>query len=211
MQPWIWQTTHRLIGLTGGIASGKSTVSRLLRNHGAIVIDADQVARSVVEPRSEGLRVLVDRWGSSILTPAGALDRTRMGELIFNDPQERKALEAIMHPLIAQESERRIKQAITMRAPLVIYDAALLFEVGRAEQFRPVVVVACNRDTQISRIMHRDQCSQSTAESRIKAQMSVEEKINQADYVIENNGTMDDLRSAVHTLWSWLGGPVKIG
>lgn len=197
-----------IIGLTGGIACGKSTVAKMLVARGARVIDADAVAREVVAPGTEGLRAITDRFGAEVLDDDGALDRAALGRRVFGDASARAALEGILHPLIAVESARQIQQAVAEGAPLVVYDAALLIESGRADMFRPLVVVSVRPQTQIDRIMRRDGLDEASAQARLDAQMPVAEKAALADHVIDNEGDLDATEAQVEALWRTLtGGP----
>jgi dephospho-CoA kinase len=199
-----------LIGLTGGIASGKSTVSQLLQERKARVIDADHIARTVVLPESKGLSQLVNIWGDQILTPTGDLNRPALGTLIFNDPQARTQLNQILHPLIAQESAFQIQTAFKdahaypQTIPLIVYDAALLIESGRADQFRPLVVVSAPIDIQIQRIQDRDSLSYDQAKTRVDAQYPLNQKREVADFIIENHQDLNYLHQEVERLWTWL-------
>jgi len=194
-----------LIGLTGGIACGKTTVARMLTAKGAMVIDADQVARDVVCAGSEGHRAVKAAFGSEIIAADGQLDRARLGAIVFGDPKARQRLEAITHPLIAKLSMERLGAALSSGAPLVVYDAALLVESGRADQFRPLVVVKTTRALQIERLMSRDGLDSNAAHARLASQMDIEAKAALADHVIDNTGTLDDTQSQVDHLWQSLG------
>ena len=197
-----------IIGLTGGIACGKSTVAKMLVARGARVIDADAVAREVVAPGTEGLQAITDRFGAEVLDDDGALDRAALGRRVFGDASARAALEGILHPLIAVESARQIQQAVAEGAPLVVYDAALLIESGRADMFRPLVVVSVRPQTQIDRIMRRDGLDEAGAQARLDAQMPVAGKAALADHVIDNEGDLDATEAQVEALWRTLtGGP----
>ena len=193
-----------LVGLTGGIACGKTTVARLMTQKGALVVDADQVARDVVQPGSAGLLSVEKAFGHWVLTVDGFLDRPALSEHIFSHPQDRQVLEGILHPLIAEESQAQITNALQSNAPLVVYDAALLFESGRAEAFRPIIVVSTSVDIQIQRLMERDELTRNDAHKRIDAQMPVREKAQQADFVIHNDGSLSALQDAVNDLWKTL-------
>ena len=201
-------TPPPLIGLTGGIASGKSTVSSLLKERKARIIDADQIARKVVQPGSKGLSQLVERWGESILTSSGELNRPTLGALIFNDPNMRTQLNQILHPLIAQESAFQIQKAFqdaqNQELPLIVYDAALLIESGRADQFRPLIVVSTPKSVQVQRIQDRDSLSLTEAQSRIDAQYPLDKKRAIADFIIENDSDLEHLHREVERLWMWL-------
>ncbi len=199
-------STPTLIGLTGGIACGKSFVSRLLTERGAIVVDADQVARDVVAPGSPGLAEVVEAFGEAILTDDGALDRATLGQRVFGDDEARKRLEGILHPAIARESMRQLADAAAQKPPLVVYDAALLIEAGRSDLFRPLVVVSAPRETQKQRLMARDGLDAAAAEARLAAQMPVAEKAKRADHVIDNGGSRAQTAAQVDALWAALTG-----
>lgn len=190
-----------IAGLTGGIACGKSTVSRLLAQRGAALVDADEVAREVVAPGSDGLAELVAAFGPDILRADGTLDRERLGARVFSDPAARARLNEITHPRIAVLSLLRLQQARDTGAPVVVYDAALLFETGRAEAFRPLVVVTAPREVQSARLMARDGLSAEQALARIDSQMPVAEKARRADHVIDNGGTLAQTEAQVEALW----------
>ena len=193
-----------LIGLTGGIACGKSAVSSRLAERGALIVDADHIARNVLTPHSEGLRQVVERWGTQILDEGGHLDRAQLGAIVFAHPEERLALENITHPLIAQESQKQLIIALAQKPPLVVYDAALLIEAGRAEDFRPLVVVTTTPTLQRQRITDRDGLSQTEAQGRIDAQLPLLEKEALADHLIRNEGDWAQLDAQVEALWQTL-------
>lgn len=190
----------KLIGLTGGIASGKSAVSGILRRLGAQVIDADALAREVVEPHQPAWDEIVGTFGNKVLQPDQTLDRKKLRKLVFDDPKARKQLEAITHPRIRGLAQDEIAQCAATGAPLVVYEAPLLFETGIHLWLRPVILVACDRATQRRRLHERDNLTETEIEQHLGAQMSLEEKRKLADYVIDNNGTLEDLESAVKTL-----------
>lgn len=193
-----------LIGLTGGIACGKSTVSRMLAARGAVVVDADQVARDVVRPGSAGLAQVVDAFGDGVLDADGALDRQALGARVFGDDAARRRLEGILHPLIATESMTQLAAAGASGAPLVVYDAALIVEAGRADLFRPLVVVTAPVEAQRARIMARDGLDAAAAQARLDAQMPVAEKAALADHVVENGGALAHTEAQVAALWETL-------
>ncbi|WP_107705840.1 dephospho-CoA kinase [Nocardioides allogilvus] len=183
------------VGLTGGIASGKSTVSTMLGELGAVVIDADALAREVVERGTPGLDAVVAEFGPGLLTPEGDLDRAAMGSLVFGDAAARKRLEAIVHPLVF---ERMV--ALEQAAgddDVVVHDIPLLAEGGRADTFDAVIVVDCPPELQIARMVSDRGWSREDAESRIAAQASREQRLAIATHVIENTGTIDELRDRV--------------
>jgi dephospho-CoA kinase len=183
-----------LFGLTGGIASGKSAVAARLRERGVPVIDADQLAREVVAPGSEGLAAVVERFGRDVLTEDGALDRKKVAAIVFADEEQRRALNAIVHPRISALTMEAASRLRDQGEPLACYEAALIVENGVADAFRPLVVVSAPEDVQVARACKRDGASPDEARARIRAQMPLEEKVKIADFVIDNTGSLDDLR-----------------
>jgi len=181
-----------LFGLTGGIASGKSTVAARLRARGVPVIDADALAREVVEPGTDGLRAVVDAFGGGVLAQDGALDRKALARIAFSDEAARKRLNAITHPLIAALTAQRAVELEARGEPLACYEAALLVENGVADAFRPLVVVSCPEATQIARVHARDASSREDALARIRAQKPLAEKVAVADFVIDTTGTIEE-------------------
>jgi len=183
------------VGLTGGIAMGKSTVSDYLRSHGAVVIDADAIAREVVEPGTPGFAQVVEEFGRGILDESGAIDRPKLGALVFSDEAARKRLEAIVHPLvflrIIELEEQAPKDAV------VVHDLPLLAESGRAETFDYVVVVDAPVETQIERMVRDRGWTEDEARARIAAQASREARRAIATHLIENTGTREDLAGRV--------------
>ncbi len=190
----------KLIGLTGGIASGKSTVSAILRRLGAQVIDADALAREIVEPHQPAWIEIVNTFGKEILQADQTLDRKKLRKLVFDEPKARKRLEAITHPKIRQLAQRKIADSAATGAPLVVYEAPLLFETGIHLWLRPVILVACDTAAQKRRLRQRDSLTEAEIEQHLGAQMSLEEKRKLADYVIDNNGTLEDLENTVERL-----------
>lgn len=188
---------QRLIGLTGNIACGKSTVARILRERKIPVIDADQVAREVMDPSTRSGKLGADK----VLATFGTLDRAKLRELAFSDPIKRKKLEAILHPLIRQRSQILIDEAFAAGAALVVYEAPLLIEAGRNLETEGLLVVTCSPKTQLARMLARDSgLSREVAETIRGAQMSQEEKIRHATWLIANNGTETELRKQVEQL-----------
>lgn len=189
------------VGLTGGIATGKSYVTQRLHAAGLPTIDADRLAREAVAPGTPGLRAVVARFGRDVLTDAGALDRARLGAVVFADAAARADLEAIVHP----EVRRRIAvwqaqlTALGHRGPIVA-DIPLLFETGRTGDFDVTVVVACEPDTQRRRLMLRDGVSGDDADQRIAAQWPIARKVAAADYVVRTDGTFADTDAQVDAL-----------
>jgi dephospho-CoA kinase len=196
----------RLVGLTGGIASGKSTVSQMLRDLGADVIDADALAREVVEPGTPGLQEVSRRF-PGVLGPDGRLDRAKLGARIFFDPQERAALNAILHPLIQEEFRRRTAALERQGKPLVVYDAALLIENGLHRQMDAVVVVSAPDEVQRRRLMERNGLTSAEADARIASQMPLREKVQQATWVVDNGGPLEATRAQVERIWKELCSP----
>jgi dephospho-CoA kinase len=189
------------VGLTGGVGSGKSTVSALLAEHGAVIIDADAIAREVVEPGTPGLAAVVDRFGRDVLTTDGALDRPKLAAVVFNDEAARLDLNSIVHPLVGARTVE-----LTAAAPadaIVVYDVPLLVENGMAAGFDTVLVVEADEQTRLARLEGRGM-PEADARARIKAQASDEQRRAVADELIDNSGSLDELRRAVDTVWDRL-------
>ena len=186
-----------IVGLTGGIASGKSAVAREFESLGISVIDTDQLARDVVEPGTPALRELVAAFGPEILTADGHLDRRRMRDRVFADPSQRRILESITHPAIRNELARR---AAAARGPYQIHVVPLLVEGGRNSAFSRVLVVDCPEETQIKRLMARDHSTEAQGRQILAAQASRSDRLSAADDVIENTGDLSELREKVRTL-----------
>jgi dephospho-CoA kinase len=190
----------KLIGLTGGIASGKSTVAAILRRLGAAVINADELSREVVQPDGEGWGAIVDVFGAEVLQPDRAIDRQKLRKIIFNDPEARKKLEAIIHPRVRALAEERIRELGAAGYEIVVYEVPLLFEGNLHHWLRPVILVASDVATQKKRLQQRDHLAESEAAKHIAAQMSLEDKRRLADYVIENDGSLENLELRVRAL-----------
>ncbi len=186
------------VGLTGGVASGKSTVSAILAELGAVVIDADLIAREVVARGTPGLDAVVAEFGPELLTPDGDLDRPAMGALVFGDPDARRRLEAIIHPLVHARSAEL--EAAAAEHAVVVHDIPLLAEVGRAGSFDEVVVVDAPAELQVPRMVEDRGWTREDAESRIAAQATREERLAIATHVIDNTGTLADLRRQVEEI-----------
>jgi len=184
-----------VFGLTGGVASGKSTVGKRFAERGIDVIDADQVARDVVVPGSEGLAAVVEAFGAGVLSSDGTLDRAALRQRIVDDPEARRRLEGILHPRIGAETMARAAALDQRGVPLACYEAALLVENGLADSFRPLVVVAARPLTQRARLMDRDGMTKETADKLIATQLPLADKIAAADVVIHNDGSLDELRA----------------
>jgi dephospho-CoA kinase len=183
------------VGLTGGIASGKSTVSAILTELGAVVIDADQIAREVVAKGTPGLAQVVAAFGAEVLTPEGEMDRPRVGAIVFADPAKRQLLERIIHPLVRARGQELEEQAPA--GAIVVHDIPLLAETGQAAGFDAVIVVDAPEEVQVERMMRDRGVSEADARARIAAQASREQRLGVATYVIENTGTREDLRRRV--------------
>jgi dephospho-CoA kinase len=191
-----------LIGLTGGIASGKSTVAKQLIELGVVVVDADLLAREVVTRGSEALAEIVSAFGSEVLAADGGLDRERLGKRVFAEPHARQRLNAIVHPRIALLSAQRIQQAQATSTPYVVYEAALLVETGAHLGMAALIVVAAPPNLQLDRVVQRDGLEPDAAAERLAAQAPLDAKLAVADYVIDNAGDLTALREntkQVHT------------
>jgi dephospho-CoA kinase len=190
----------RIIGLTGGIATGKSTVSAMLRQLGAHVIDADEIARQVVEPQSEALAEIGRRF-AGVIAPDGRLDRAKLASRIFTSPDDRAALNAIMHPLIQQAFLDEARDLTQRGVRVAIFDAALLIEKGLHEKMNGVILVTAPRETQIARLRERNGLTREEAEARLASQMPLEEKARSAQWIIDNSADLEATRAQVRKLW----------
>ena len=190
----------RVVGLTGGIASGKSTVSAMFRELGAHVIDADEVAREVVEPGTPGLEELARRF-PGVVDGSGRLDRAALGRRIFADPTERRALEAILHPRIREEVARRTEALARAGVTVVLYDAALLIENGLHRGMDGVIVVSAPESVQRARLAARDGLDEAAITARLAAQLPLADKRAQATWVVDNRGSLDETRAQVRQIW----------
>jgi dephospho-CoA kinase len=191
--------------LTGGIASGKSTVAAILTELGALVVDADLLAREVVEPGTPGLAAVADAFGEEVLTHDGRLDRAALGSRVFADEEARRRLEGILHPLI----RARAAEVEAAAAPdaLVVHDIPLLVETGQADRFEAVIVVDVPVETQVERMVRARGWTRADAEARVAAQADREQRLAAATHVIDNTGTRDDLRDRVTEVVSSLVSP----
>lgn len=186
--------------LSGGIASGKSTVASMIEARGGLVIDADDIAREVVEPGTDGLKEIVDHFGSDILHPDGTLHREALGARVFNDEKARTTLNGILHPKIFLRSMQYMQDALAGDRHPIFYDAALLVESGSYANFQGLVIVAADPDVQKQRLMQRNQLSEHEAQQRLDAQLPIEEKVRVADHVLWNNSTLENLEEQVDKL-----------
>jgi dephospho-CoA kinase len=189
-----------VVGLTGGIASGKSTVSTMFREAGVPVICADELARDAVQPGSPALQEIGRVFGAAVIEAEGGLDRGRMAELVFRDRSKREILEKIIHPQVARQKDLRIEQLRRSGHRLAVVDVPLLYEKSWEGQFDLVVVVHVPRSIQEERLVERDAMSSEEARSRLDAQMSIDEKKCRADRVIDNSGSPEHTREQVHAL-----------
>lgn len=196
--------TVLIVGLTGGIGSGKSAVSRLLAAHGAVVVDADLVAREVVAPGSEGLAAVVTEFGPQVLQPDGSLDRAALGALVFPDPERLAALNAIVHPLVGQRTADLTAQARDSGAPVLVHDVPLLVENGLASAYDVVVVVDVPPELQRERLVGQRGMEAADVRSRMARQATREQRLAVADEVLDNSGSLDRLAERVDALWGRL-------
>ena len=199
------------VGLTGGVASGKSTVSAILAELGAVVVDADLLAREVVAPGTEGLAEVVATFGEGVLTADGGLDRPAMGAIVFGDEAKRRALEAIIHPRV--RARGRALEAEAPEGAVVVHDIPLLAETGQARNFDAVIVVDVPTEVQVRRMVELRGMTREEAESRVAARASREQRLAVATHVIDNTGTLEDLRLRVAEVFEQVvsAGPSSAG
>jgi dephospho-CoA kinase len=193
-----------LVGLTGNIASGKSSVARRLVAHGATLVDADLLAREAVRPGTPGLRDIVARWGEGVLSPDGVLDRGALRARVFGDPQELEALNAIVHPEVGRRRHAAVAAARARGEPLIVSDIPLLFEKDMAGEFDVIVLVDAPRTVRLERLVHDRGLREPEAMAMIAVQMPAELKRARADYVIDNAGTREELDARVDAVWAEL-------
>lgn len=186
------------LGLTGGIASGKSTVSNMLRERGAKIVDADRISREIVLPGSPVLEQIAEEFGPEVIQEDGTLDRKKLGSIIFGDKEKRLKLNAIMHPKIREEMKMRIAQYEAEDPDgLVVADIPLLYESNLQQMFTEVMVVYVPYDVQLQRLMERDELSEAEAKERIASQMSLEDKRERADIVIDNSRSLQETATQI--------------
>ena len=194
-----------LVGLTGGMGSGKSLAAKFFAEQGAHIIDADQLSRELVRPGHPALKEIVDVFGEDILEPSGNLDREALAKIIFDDTKNKSALEAILHPkIIVREQEKYLSLSASNPSAIVIVDAALLIESGNYKNVDKVIVVQSREEQQIQRILSRGFQNYDQAIARIKTQMSFEEKSKYADYILDNQSQVEDLRQKVQEIYAKL-------
>lgn len=192
------------VGLTGSIAVGKSFVLDVLCELGARTIDADALAREVVEPETAGLKAVVDQFGAEILTPDGSLNRATLGSIVFADETKRQKLNSILHPFIIARQDEIMRQWEETPGVIAVVDAALMIESGGYKRFDKLIVVHCQPPIQLERLMKRDSISREEAERRINAQMPQEEKKTHADYLIDTSEGFETARQQAATVWQEL-------
>lgn len=193
-----------LVGLTGNVASGKSTVAQLLSEHGATIIDADVLARRAVEKGSPVHDAIVKRWGTSVLAPDGQLDRPALRRVVFSDAKELEALNDLVHPEVERLRKARVAEAKARGDAMVICDIPLLFEKKMADRFDKIVLVDAPRPLRLERMVQERGLREAEAMKIIAAQMPADLKRARADYVIDNGGTLSDLTRKVDDLWAEL-------
>lgn len=193
-----------MIGLTGGIGCGKTEVARLMSSWGAVVLNADDLGREIVESDTSILSALKAAFGGRFFDATGALRRTELGDYVFGDEGRKKLLNAIVHPTLWQRLRDEMNRAAAQRAPLVVVDAALIYETGLDVELETIVVVVASMDQRIDRLKRRDGLTDDQILLRIQSQMPVEEKAKRADYVITNNGTRQELEREVRRIFDLL-------
>ena len=194
-----------LVGLTGGIATGKSTVSEILRQLGCEIIDADRLARDVVEPEQPAWKQIVAEFGGGVVTAEGALDRKKLGAIVFADPERRKRLEAITHPAIRARFQARLDELAAQGfAGIVVFDAPVMIESGTYKNMDRLVVVVTDDATQAARLQERDGTDEAQGRRKIASQMPLAEKAKLADYVIDNSGDREATAAEVRRVFAAL-------
>jgi dephospho-CoA kinase len=194
----------RIIGLTGGIASGKSTVSNMLKKRGFAVVDADLAARKVVEPGEPAYRQIVEQFGREILLDDGTLDRAKLGAIVFNEEEKRRQLNAIVHPAVRKKMKEWEEEAVQSGKKTIILDIPLLFESRLQHMAEKIIVVSVDEKTQLKRLMERNGFREEEALARIQAQMPLAEKKKMADAVIDNSGSLGETEKQVeHLIQKW--------
>ena len=203
--PREWDTWRMIVaGLTGGICSGKSTVTAMVRGLGATVIDADQVAHELVEPDQPLFEAVASAFGREVVGTDGRIDRGRLGAIVFADPKVRRRLEELLHPAIIQECERRIRQAQLSGAAVCLVDAALLIESGWHTRCDVVILVEASEAVRLDRLIRSRGLSRDDAMLRIRSQMPQQEKRRHAQYIIENDGPLQETARQVQAVWEQL-------
>ena len=194
-----------LIGLTGGIATGKSTVAEMFRDMGAVIIDFDLLARTVVEPGRESWKLITDFFGKDILNPDRSINRKNLSGIVFNDPLKREKLESFTHPFIREEFILQVEKAVLRdETAIIIAVVPLLIEGNLQEIFSKTIIVYSSPEIQIQRLMVRDGISKQMADKILEAQMPIDDKIQHCDFIINNEGALDDTKKNVNGLWKRL-------
>jgi dephospho-CoA kinase len=197
----------KIIGLTGGIGCGKSTVAQLLKELGAVVYDQDQIGHDVIQKNGGAYKKVLSAFGESILAPDGEIDRLKLGQIVFNNPDALKRLNSIVHPAIDEKIntiEKGIKEGHLQGRKVIVMEAAAMLEAGRSWQANEIWVVTCPENSVIGRIKSRPGYSEEVAKSRIHSQMTNDERLKKADVVIKNDGTLEELKAKVKTEWEKL-------
>jgi dephospho-CoA kinase len=193
-----------IIGLTGGIASGKSTVAKILAEFGAEIIDADQIAREIVAPGEDAWQAIIQHFGNDILLPDRTIDRRKLGDIVFGNDEKRATLDRITHPAILARIQARVLQAEQAGTKVVVLDIPLMIEVGWQYLVQSLWLVYVDRETQLSRLQSRDKLTLSQAQARLAAQMPLEEKRKYADVIIDNGGSLEETKQQIQQAWKEL-------
>lgn len=210
--PTARHTTRPLVvGLTGGIGAGKSTVARMLEQLGAFVVDADVIARRVLSEDPEGVEEVIRAFGREVLDEHGEVDRARLASRVFGDRRARKRLELIVHPKVQSMAAHGIEEAARLKKSVVVFDAALLVETGASDHVDRVIVVTAPESHRVGRLADRDGVSKEDATARMKAQLRDDERVAAADWVVDNRLDIDDLNRQVEKLWSSLHDEARHG
>lgn len=194
----------KVVGLTGGIASGKSFVAEILASYGAVIIDADMLSRQVVEPGEPAYHAVIRTFGQGILRADGSLHRKALGRIVFSDAAARRVLEEIIHPAVAERAARRIAEERLKGSSVVFYVVPLLFEAGLASMMDEIWVVSVDGETELARLVKRDGIDREEALRKMAAQMPMDEKVARADVVIDNSGSPDETERRVRGEWEKL-------
>jgi dephospho-CoA kinase len=201
----VTNNSSKVIAITGGIGSGKSVVTKLFEQWGAKTVDADILAREVVEPNTEGFKKVVEHFSGDMILADGSLNRSRLASIIFSDPVQKKVLESILHPLIRDRWLRKLEELKKSGAPIIAYIVPLFFEsTAEMKEIEKVILISAPEETRISRIMARDQFPRNMAELRIRAQLPDSAKIDKSDFVIKNDSTLESLESQARDVFSKL-------
>ncbi|PWK13888.1 dephospho-CoA kinase [Tumebacillus permanentifrigoris] len=199
-----------IAGLTGSIATGKSTVSRFFAALGAVIIDADKIVRQVQQPGERAWQEIVEAFGEEILLPNRELDRAKLGSLVFGNEANRQRLNGIVHPRVREERDRQTQEARAQDPDaIIIWDIPLLIETGMHQQVDQTIVVYVDVETQLARLLSRDELTEDAARQRIAAQMSIEEKRKYADFLIDNRGPLAETEAQVRAVWAHLQGAAE--